>query len=87
MSANLFDNLFTPVAGFLGADVHRRAACLGLASKSLAARDANVYDLVAVADYLDRGHEAMDEAPACSCNNPEGEHPRGDSAFCSMAAE
>ena len=65
-------------------DVRRRLTCLSLAS-TVAPKGASVYDLVAVADYLDRGQ--LDEPQPCSCNNPEAEHPRGDSAFCSVARE
>ena len=72
---------------FPSADVRRRYQCVALAVH-VAPKGSTVYDCAALADYLDRGHDAMADEPApCSCNQPDAEHERGDSAFCSMAAE
>lgn len=75
--------------GFVTPEVERRAACFELARKISADEDdVNVYDLVALADWLDRGSDAIHAEPEpCSCNNPpDASHPRGDSAFCRLQA-
>jgi hypothetical protein len=79
--SGLFQNVITTPE-----DVRRRLTCVTLAGQA-APKGSTVYDVVALADYLDRGHIAMDEPAPCSCNQPDATHERGDSAFCSMAAE
>lgn len=71
---------------FPSPEVRNRYTCVALAAH-IAPKGSSVYDVAALADYLDRGHTAMDEPAPCSCNQPDATHPLGDSAFCSMAAE
>lgn len=84
--AKMADNLFplpSPRLSPAEHDARHRAICLTLAVSSLP-QEADIYDRIAAADYLENGVRGEEEPPQCSCQTAEATHPRGDEAYCEM---